>query len=103
MVLQRDLDNTTQCLSICMSIATTLGLLKLAQALCFILDHRDDLGTDLNQFGLSQHISASQKVLKAHYEQHKVIAVGRASPSLSDTATLMVPDGVSLSATLAMT
>ena len=78
------------------------GLLKLNLAICFCLDHRNDLGISLHHFGLSQNTSTSRKVLKAHADLHQVIAVGGVTPSLSDTSTLMSQDGVSLSATLTM-
>ena len=56
----------------------------------------------LHQFGLSQHTSASRKVLKSHANQHQVIVGGRYAPSLANTATLTVPDSVSLPDTLTM-
>ena len=48
----------------------TPGLLKLTLALGFSLDHHDNLGMWIHQFGLDQHTSASWKVLKARDEQH---------------------------------
>ena len=71
-------------------------------ALGFCLDHRDILGTGLHQFVLGQHTSAVQKVLKARSDQHQVIPGGGAAPSLVDSATLTVPNGVYFLATMAM-
>ena len=41
--------------------------------------------------------------MKSWADQHQVIAGAGATPSLADVATLTAPDGVSLTATLAMT
>ena len=100
--LQRDIDETACCLSARALIIPMLGLLKLTLALFFHMDHQDDLGTGLHQFGLVQNISAACKVLKTHTEQHQVISGARASPSLSDAAMLTAPDGVSLTVTMSM-
>ena len=64
--LQRALDNTARHISVCAPIIETTGLLKLTLALIFSLDHRDNLGTGLHQFGLVNHTSAARKVLKFH-------------------------------------
>ena len=78
------------------------GLLKITPALGFHIYHRDNLRIGLHQFRISQQTSAAWKVVKAPANQHQVIAGGGAAPSLADAATLTAPDGVSLSATLAM-
>ena len=66
------------------------------------MDNQGDLGTGLHQFGLGQHSSAAQKVMKARSDQHQVIVGGDAASSLEDAATLMAPYGVSLPSTMAM-
>ena len=100
-MLQRALDNTAQRLSVHAPIVMTPGLLKPTLTLGFYLYRRDNLGTGLHQFGIGQPSSAYLKVLKAHTNQHQVIAGGGATPSLADAVTLMAPDSVSLTATLA--
>ena len=66
------------------------------------MDNQGDLGTGLHPFGLGQHSSAAQKVMKSRSNQHQVIVGGDAASSLEDAATLMAPDGVSLPSTMAM-
>ena len=100
--LQRSLEDTAWRLSVRAPIITTSGLLKLALALGFLLEHRDDLGLGLHQFVLGQNTSATQKVLKARSDQYQIIAGGAAAPSIAGTATLTAPDSVSLPATLAI-
>ena len=78
------------------------GLLKPTLALGFRPEHHDELGTGLHQFGIGQHNSAAWKVLKARTDQHQVIVVNGAEPSLDDTAKLTVPDGVFLPDTMTM-
>ena len=78
--LQRALDYTSHRLSIHAHIVPMPGLLKITLALGFCLDHQDDLGMGLHQFGLSQHTSAARKVLKARADQHQVIAGSGATP-----------------------
>ena len=100
--LQRVLSNTARFLRICTPIIAIPYLLNLTLSLGFILDHQDDLGTGLHQFGLGQHSSATQKVMTSRSDQHQVIAGGDAASSLEDAATLMAPYGVSLLSTMAM-
>ena len=100
--LQRDFSNTARCFSICTPIIAILDLLNLTLSLGFILDHQGNLGTGLHQFGLGQHSSAAQKVMKARSDQHQVIVDGDAASSLEDAATLMAPYGVSFLSTMAM-
>ena len=102
MTLQRDHNNTSRCLSICMHIVATPGLLKITLDLGFRIYHRDNLGMDLHQFGIGQNTSAARKVLKACDNQHQVITGGGAAPSQANVAMMMAPDGVSLQATLSM-
>ena len=66
------------------------------------LDHRDDLGMRIQQFYLGKCMLASRKLLKAHVEQHQVIAGGGKALNLANAAYLTDPDGVSLPKTLAM-
>ena len=68
--LQRELNNTSCCLSVRTPIFATSGPLKITLALVFILDHRDDLGMVLHQFGLGEKTFAGRKVLKAFSDQH---------------------------------
>ena len=100
--LQRSLEDTAWRLSVRAPIITTSGLLKLALALGFLLEHRDDLGLGLHQFGIGQHTSSAGNMFKARANKYQVIAGGGAAPSLADAATLTVPDGVSLPYNLAM-
>ena len=74
----------------------------LTLSLGFRLYQWDNFHTGLHPCGICQKISAAWKVLKAHSEQHQVIAGGGAAPSLVDAATMTAPDGVSLQATLVM-
>ena len=99
---QRALDDTARRLGVWAPIVATPVLPKLTLSLGFRLEHRNDLVTSRHKFGIGQHTSAAQKVLKARSEQHQVIADSCAAPSLADMATLMAPDSVSLSATLSM-
>ena len=99
---QRYLDETERRLSFRVPIVSTSGLIKPILAVGFRLDDRDDLGTGLHQFGIGQHTTAARKVLKARADQHKVIAGGGYTPSLSDTVTLTAPDDISLPVTLAI-
>ena len=78
------------------------GLLKLALALGVCLDRGNNLGMGLHQFGISQHTSASWKVIKASSGQHQVFSGSSAAPSLHDAAMLMEPYGVSLLVILAI-
>ena len=55
--LQRALKNTSLRLSVRAPISAMPGLIKFTLALRFLLDHRDDLGTGMYQFGLGQHTS----------------------------------------------
>ena len=64
--------------------------------------NRDDLVLGLHHFGLVQHTSAAQKVLKSRPDQNQVIAGNSATPSLADAVTLTTPYSVSRSATLTM-
>ena len=100
--IQRNLDDIARHLTVRAPIFATPGLLKIILDLGLRLYHRDDLGTGLHQFEIGQHISVTQKVLKAHAVQHQVIVGGGGAPFLADAATLMAPDGVSLPSTLAM-
>ena len=84
------------------TILATPGLLKLNLSLGFGLYHRDNLGMGLYQFGLSQDTPATRKVLKAGSNQYHVITGGGATPLLADAATLMAPDGISLTPIVAM-
>ena len=65
MTLQKSLDDTKWRLSVRAPIITALGLLNLTLEVVFHLDHCDDLGTGIHQFGTGQHTSAAWKVLKA--------------------------------------
>ena len=67
-----------------------------------LLNQWDDLSMGIHQFGMVQHTSTSQKVLKDRSDQHQVIAGGDAAPFLADSDTLTVPDGLSLPSTLSM-
>ena len=80
MTHQRNLDDTTWSLSAWAPILATPGLLKITLALGFLLEHHDDLCSGLHKFGLVQHTSASRKVLKVHFDQHKVIMGGSTAP-----------------------
>ena len=100
--LQRVIKGTTCQLSIRANIVAIPCLLKLTVALGFFLDHSDNLGTGLNQFGLGQHTSSVRKVPKARNNQHQVIVVRGAAPSLADVAMLTASEGVSLPSNLAM-
>ena len=85
-----------------MPIVATPGQLKLTQTLGFRLDHRNNLGKGLHQFGLGQYTPAARKVLKVHANQHQVVVGGGTAPSPADVATLTASDDVSLSATMHM-
>ena len=100
--LERELNTTVRCLSICAPIVSTPGFLNLTLYLGFHLDHWDNLGTVLHNFGMGQHNSIGQKVPKARIDQHQVITDGSAALSLSDAITLTAPDGVSFTETLTM-
>ena len=101
-MLQRAIDDTSCCLSICTTIIAKPGLLKITLYLGFPMDHGEELGKSLHQFGMVQHTSSTRKVLKSRAEQHQVIAGGGTAPSLADAATLTATNGVSLPATMAM-
>ena len=100
--LHRVLNDTAPRLSIWSPIIVTPGLLKLTLALGSCLEHRDDLGLGIYKFGLVQHISATGKVLKAQYDQHRIITGVITAPSLADVSTLTATDGVSLPDNLSM-
>ena len=100
--LQRVLNNTSRRLSVRVPIVAMTSLLNITLSLGFLLDHRDNLGLGLHQFGLIQHTSAAWKVLKAPADKQRVIVCGGAAPSLEDADTLTAPYGLSLPATLAM-
>ena len=102
MTLQRALNDTAHRLSVRAPIVAMPGLLKLTLDLGFRLDCCNDLGMGLHQFGLGQHTSATQKVLKVCANQNQVIVVSGAAPSLSDADTPTAPDGVSLMATISV-
>ena len=100
--LQRDLGNMAWRLSIQAPIVATPGLLKITLVLSIRLEHQENLGSSLHQFGLIQHTYATRKVLKAWADQHQVITGGGAAPYLADASTLTATDRVSLTATLLM-
>ena len=100
--VQRVLDNTACSISVHAPIIMATGVIKITLSLGFCLYNRDNLGTGLHQFGLGQHTSAVWEVLKSRADQHQVIVVSGATPSLADAATLTAPDGVSLPTTLAI-
>ena len=77
-------------------------MIKLTTTLGFILDHHEDLGVSLHQFGLGQHNTDARKAFKDCSEQHQIIGGSCDTPSLEDAAILKAPDGVSLQTTLAM-
>ena len=62
------------------SIITTPGLLNVTLTLGFLLNHRDNLGTGINQFYMGNHTYVSRKLLKDCVEQHQVIAGGKGAP-----------------------
>ena len=95
-MLQRAFDGTSQCLFVCATIIATQSLLKMDLALVFRLNHRYNLWAGLYQFLLGEHTSAAWKVLKAHVDQHQVIAGGGGAPTLADTSYLTAPYGFTL-------
>ena len=98
--LQRALDDTARRLRVQAPIVVTPGLLNLTLSLGFLLDHRDNWGMGLHQFGLSRHTSTARKVLRARANQHQIVVGGAAAPSLAEAAMLMDPDWVSFPSTL---
>ena len=91
-MMQRDLDDTSHRLSVHAPTVATSGLLKLNLSLGFLLDHWDDLGMGVHQFGMGQHTSVTKAVLKACTDQHQVTAGGGAAPSLEEASTMIAPD-----------
>ena len=81
MTLQRALNETAWRLSIRAPTIVKLEMLMITLSLGFRLDHREDLGTGLYQFGIVQHTSVVQNVLNSHADQHQIIVGSGVVPS----------------------
>ena len=68
--LQCAFDDTTRQLRFYKHIVATPSLLKTTLALCFCLNHRDDLGMVFHQFFIREHTSNIRKALKSRVNQH---------------------------------
>ena len=94
--MQRAFDTATEDMGLRDPTIEKPSLLKLALALGFRMDIRDDLTTGLHPFFLWQHTATFRKFLRGQSDCYAIVASCAGAPSLADVEILLAPEGVTL-------
>ena len=74
----------------------THSLMKLALALGFRMESRDNLTTALQPFVFGQYTATARKFLRGQLDCYAMVTSGMGAPSLADVEILSAPDEVTL-------